>query len=79
MGITLRLCNVLCDFQNLENILCKRDNIVPSVGLQLSFELDASTRVLIMGDKKAEKDIIVDFIEVYRGLPAVWDVKYKKL
>lgn len=32
---------------------------------------------LIMGDKKAEKQFIVEFIEVYRGLPALWDVKSK--
>ena len=30
-----------------------------------------------MGDKKAEKEFIVRFIEVYRGLPALWDVKCK--
>lgn len=30
-----------------------------------------------MGDKKAEKQFIVEFIEVYRGLPALWDVKCK--
>lgn len=30
-----------------------------------------------MGDKKAEKEFIVEFIEVYRGLPALWDVKCK--
>ena len=32
VGNIERLCNILCDFQNLENILCKRDNIVASVG-----------------------------------------------
>lgn len=30
-----------------------------------------------MGDKKAEKEFIAEFIEVYRGLPALWDVKCK--
>ncbi|MCL4145992.1 UNVERIFIED_CONTAM: hypothetical protein GTU68_055907 [Idotea baltica] len=30
-----------------------------------------------MGDKKAKKEFIVEFIEVYRGLPALWDVKCK--
>lgn len=30
-----------------------------------------------MGDKKAERQFIVEFIEVYRGLPALWDVKSK--
>lgn len=30
-----------------------------------------------MADKKAEKEFIVEFIEVYRSLPALWDVKCK--
>ena len=34
------------------------------------------TRV-IMGDKNAEKGFILEFIEVYRSLPALWDVKCK--
>ena len=30
-----------------------------------------------MADKKPEKEFIVEFIEVYRSLPALWDVKCK--
>ena len=30
-----------------------------------------------MADKKAKKEFIVEFIEVYRFLPALWDVKCK--
>ena len=30
-----------------------------------------------MGDKKAEKELIVEFIEEYHGIPALWDVKCK--
>ncbi|XP_076030375.1 uncharacterized protein LOC143018671 [Oratosquilla oratoria] len=30
-----------------------------------------------MSDKKAEKEFIAEFIEVYRSLPALWDVKCK--
>ena len=30
-----------------------------------------------MDDKKAKKEFIVEFIDVYRGLPALWDVKCK--
>ena len=29
-----------------------------------------------MGDNKTEKEFIVEFIEVYRGLSAFWDVKW---
>ena len=30
-----------------------------------------------MGDNKTEKEFIVEFIEVYCGLSAFWDVKCK--
>ena len=30
-----------------------------------------------MADKKAEKVFILEFIDVYRGLPALWDVQCK--
>ena len=30
-----------------------------------------------MGDKKAEEEFIIEFIEVYHSLPALWDVQSK--
>ena len=45
MGDFKRLCNVLCGFQNLENILCKRDNIVPSVGNIVQYSVSWSLAI----------------------------------
>ena len=61
----------------LRHLLAVLHNI-PSGGLkQRSVQQVVSLIGLIMGDKKAEKQFIVEFIEVYRGLPALWDVKSK--
>ena len=87
MGNIERLCNILCDFQKLENILRKRDNIVSSVDYVAQYPVSFSPAVVwgvclspqprVSWDKKAEKEFIVEFIEMYRGLPALWDVKCK--
>lgn len=54
-------CAISCQFLSSGRVRC--------------LSLSSTTR--IMGDKKAEKEFIVEFIEVYRGLPALWDVKCK--
>lgn len=33
--------------------------------------------VIVMADKTAEKMFILEFIEVYHGLPVLWDIKSK--
>jgi hypothetical protein len=85
-----RVCNILTESKMVRYLLRNMENIASSVGKIAQYRLSLCRKVAqwehlreqiitATKPKEEEKKFILEFIEVYHSLPALWNVESKGL